>query len=54
MQIYICKNTRNIGSAQGYAHTSPSLTLAEVLIAIHGIDPERDGIHLNKVCILFG
>lgn len=30
-------------------HTGPPLTPAEVLIAIHGIDPERDGIQLKKV-----
>lgn len=34
---------------QGSAHTGPSLTPAEVLIAIHGIDPERDGIQLKKI-----
>lgn len=34
---------------QGSAHTGPSLTPAEVLISIHGIDPERDGIQLKKV-----
>lgn len=34
---------------QGSAHTGPSLTPAEVLIAIHGIDPVRDGIQLKKV-----
>lgn len=34
---------------QGSAHAGPSLTPAEVLIAIHGIDPDRDGIHLKKV-----
>ncbi|XP_057858531.2 uncharacterized protein LOC131067516 isoform X2 [Cryptomeria japonica] len=34
---------------QGSAHTGPALTPAEVLIAIHGIDPERDGIPLKKV-----
>jgi symplekin len=28
------------------------LTPAEVLIAIHGIDPERDGIPLKKVGLL--
>jgi len=27
------------------------LSPAEVLIAIHGIDPERDGIPLKKVVI---
>ncbi|KAG8504240.1 hypothetical protein CXB51_002593 [Gossypium anomalum] len=34
---------------QGSAHSGPVLTPAEVLIAIHGIDPERDGIPLKKV-----
>ncbi|XP_068636580.1 uncharacterized protein [Aristolochia californica] len=34
---------------QGLPHASPSLTPAELLIAIHGIDPERDGIPLKKV-----
>ncbi|KAJ4971323.1 hypothetical protein NE237_004422 [Protea cynaroides] len=34
---------------QGSSHFGPSLTPAEVLIAIHGIDPERDGIALKKV-----
>ncbi|KAG9453394.1 hypothetical protein H6P81_006298 [Aristolochia fimbriata] len=34
---------------QGSPHASPSLTPAELLIAIHGIDPERDGVPLKKV-----
>ncbi|KAJ7961230.1 symplekin [Quillaja saponaria] len=34
---------------QGSSHTGPVLTPAEVLIAIHAIDPERDGIPLKKV-----
>ncbi|TYH89625.1 hypothetical protein ES332_D01G276300v1 [Gossypium tomentosum] len=34
---------------QGSAHSGPVLTPAEVLIAIHGIVPERDGIPLKKV-----
>ncbi|CAI9097243.1 OLC1v1033622C5 [Oldenlandia corymbosa var. corymbosa] len=34
---------------QGSIGSSESLTPAEVLIAIHGIDPERDGIPLKKV-----
>ncbi|XP_043695297.1 symplekin isoform X2 [Telopea speciosissima] len=34
---------------QGSSHFGPALTPAEVLIAIHGIDPERDGIPLKKV-----
>lgn len=34
---------------QGSAHTGPALTPAEVLIAIHDIDPEKDGVALKKV-----
>ncbi|KAE9600841.1 hypothetical protein Lal_00011244 [Lupinus albus] len=34
---------------QGSAQSSPVLSPAEVLIAIHGIDPDRDGIPLKKV-----
>eukprot|EP00250_Pteridium_aquilinum_P033702 c611_g1_i1 orf=440-4438(-) len=34
---------------QGSVHTGPALTPAEVLIAIHGIDPERDHIQLSMV-----
>ncbi|XP_007026695.2 PREDICTED: uncharacterized protein LOC18597540 [Theobroma cacao] len=34
---------------QGSSHSAPALSPAEVLIAIHGIDPERDGIPLKKV-----
>ncbi|WOL01913.1 hypothetical protein Cni_G10632 [Canna indica] len=34
---------------QGSSKTGPCLTPAEVLIAIHGIDPEKDGIPLKKV-----
>nr|KYP44821.1 Symplekin [Cajanus cajan] len=34
---------------QGSSQSSPVLTPAEILIAIHGIDPERDGIPLKKV-----
>ncbi|KAL3654914.1 hypothetical protein CASFOL_000700 [Castilleja foliolosa] len=34
---------------QGLNHSTPVLTPAEALIAIHGIDPERDGIPLKKV-----
>ena len=36
-------------SWQGSAHTGPALTPAEVLIAIHDIDPEKDGVALKKV-----
>ncbi|KAL6520910.1 hypothetical protein OROGR_017479 [Orobanche gracilis] len=34
---------------QGLNHSAPVLNAAEALIAIHGIDPERDGIPLKKV-----
>ncbi|XP_065852529.1 uncharacterized protein [Euphorbia lathyris] len=34
---------------QGSPHSGPVLTPAEVLIAIHGIDPEKDGIPLKKI-----
>ncbi|XP_050236923.1 uncharacterized protein LOC126686734 isoform X2 [Mercurialis annua] len=34
---------------QGSPHSGPVLGPAEVLIAIHGIDPEKDGIPLKKV-----
>lgn len=34
---------------QGSTHSGPVLTPAEALIAIHRIDPERDGIPLKKV-----
>ncbi|KAG2380723.1 uncharacterized protein HKW66_Vig0200950 [Vigna angularis] len=34
---------------QGSSQSGPVLSPAEVLIAIHGIDPERDGIPLKKV-----
>ncbi|KAL7095340.1 hypothetical protein ACP275_10G018000 [Erythranthe tilingii] len=34
---------------QGLNHSTPVLTPAEALIAIHGIDPDRDGIPLKKV-----
>lgn len=33
---------------QGSAHTGPALTPVEVLVAIHGIAPEKDGIALKK------
>ncbi|MQM12157.1 hypothetical protein Taro_045069, partial [Colocasia esculenta] len=35
---------------QGSAHTGPALTPTEVLVAIHDINPERDGVALKKVC----
>uniref|UniRef100_A0A2P2K4N9 Symplekin n=1 Tax=Rhizophora mucronata TaxID=61149 RepID=A0A2P2K4N9_RHIMU len=34
---------------QGSAHTGPALTPAEVLVAIHDISPEKDGLPLKKV-----
>ncbi|OVA07329.1 HEAT [Macleaya cordata] len=34
---------------QGSAHTGPALSPAEVLVAIHDITPERDGIALKKI-----
>ncbi|XP_052203340.1 uncharacterized protein LOC127808772 isoform X2 [Diospyros lotus] len=34
---------------QGSAHTGPALTPAEVLVAIHGITPEKDGLALKKI-----
>ncbi|KAJ3670682.1 hypothetical protein LUZ60_008108 [Juncus effusus] len=34
---------------QGSAHTGPALTPAEVLIAIHDINPDKDGVVLKKV-----
>ncbi|GAA0148756.1 hypothetical protein LIER_08109 [Lithospermum erythrorhizon] len=34
---------------QGVSDSGPVLTPAEALIAIHGIDPEKDGIPLKKV-----
>ncbi|XVE97089.1 hypothetical protein REPUB_Repub02eG0280700 [Reevesia pubescens] len=34
---------------QGSSHSGPVLSAAELLIAIHGIDSERDGIPLKKV-----
>jgi hypothetical protein len=36
---------------QGSSHSGTMLSPAEVLIAIHGIDPDRDGIPLKKVCL---
>ncbi|CAK7347323.1 unnamed protein product [Dovyalis caffra] len=34
---------------QGSAHTGPALTPAEVLVAIHDISPEKDGLPLKKI-----
>ena len=39
-------------SFQGSAHTRPALTPVEVLIAIHNIIPEKDGLALKKVFLL--
>ncbi|KAJ8772263.1 hypothetical protein K2173_027440 [Erythroxylum novogranatense] len=36
-------------SCQGSAHTGPALTPAEVLVAIHDISPEKDGLALKKI-----
>lgn len=38
-----------VHTLKGSSHSGPVLTPAEVLIAIHGIDPDRDGIPLKKV-----
>ncbi|KAK4353272.1 hypothetical protein RND71_028790 [Anisodus tanguticus] len=38
-----------LDSWQGSAHTGPALTPAEVLVAIHDINPERDGLPLKKI-----
>ncbi len=37
---------------KGSAHTGPALTPAEVLIALHGIDPHRDSVSLKKVSFI--
>lgn len=34
---------------QGSAHTGPALTPTEVLVAIHDINPDKDGIALKKI-----
>lgn len=34
---------------QGSAHTGPALTPAEVLVAIHDINPNKDGLPLKKI-----
>ncbi|CAI0464167.1 unnamed protein product [Linum tenue] len=34
---------------QGSAHTGPALSPAEVLVAIHGISPDKDGLPLKKI-----
>lgn len=39
-------------SCQGSAHTGPALTPTEVLVAIHDINPEKDGIALKKASSL--
>lgn len=38
---------------QGSSQSGPMLTPAEVLIAIHAIDPERDEIPLKRVRLLW-
>lgn len=38
---------------QGSTHSGPVLTPAEALIAIHKIDPEKEGIPLKKVGFLY-
>jgi symplekin len=35
---------------QGSPQNGPSLDPSEILIAIHVIDPEKEGIPLKKVC----
>lgn len=37
------------GIKQGSSQSGPVLTPGEVLIAIHKVDPEKDGIPLKKV-----
>ncbi|KAJ0047733.1 hypothetical protein Pint_15272 [Pistacia integerrima] len=39
-------------SLDGSAHTGPALSPVEVLVAIHEIVPERDGLALKKACLL--
>ncbi|CAA0840739.1 Unknown protein [Striga hermonthica] len=34
---------------QGSAHTGPALTPAEVLVAIHDISPDKDGLPIKKI-----
>lgn len=34
---------------QGSAHSGPALTPAEVIISVHGVDPQRDGVPLKKI-----
>jgi hypothetical protein len=38
---------------QGTAHTGPALIPAEVLIAIHDINPEKDNVALKKVITFY-
>ncbi len=42
-----------ICSWQGSAHMGPALTPVEVLVSIHQIVPEKDGITLKKACLLY-
>ena len=44
--------TYPVFSLQGSAHTGPALTPAEVLVAIHIISPEKDGVPLKKVSLI--
>lgn len=37
--------------SQGPSQSGPVLSPSEVLIAIHSIDPARDGIPLKQVCL---
>lgn len=43
----------NICSLQGSAHMGPALTPVEVLVAIHHIVPEKDGLALKKASLLY-
>lgn len=45
------KFTPNIIQESSQGGQAPVLTPTEVLIGIHGIDPEKDGIPLKKACI---
>lgn len=49
---FMCFLTWNI-IAQGSSQSGELLSPAEVLIAIHGIDPDRDGIPLKKAFSFF-
>ncbi|KAE8719448.1 PHD finger family protein [Hibiscus syriacus] len=47
--LSFCTDHDNFVLKNGSSHSGPVLAPAEVLIAIHGIDPESDGIPLKKV-----